>query len=191
MATSDEIKSVYRRLSKEYHPDINQHRLAEAEEKMMAFTSAYQVISHPEKRRDYDTQPMFRPRVPRGFSSNAVSSKLLTRKDEAEKKPTWFDKVKSYFIVDNRVKRDPTKAMTYFAMGMTMTEKVDFFPDAKIEFSKSFKADPLFFEAAFNLGLMCYKLGEFDQARKCFEAAAKLDAKDSIVPRFLDLLRPE
>ncbi|MCS7223698.1 MAG: molecular chaperone DnaJ [Armatimonadetes bacterium] len=53
-ATQEEIKQAYRRLVKEWHPDLNPERRKEAEEKFKQIQEAYSVLSDPEKRRQYD-----------------------------------------------------------------------------------------------------------------------------------------
>ncbi len=52
-ATPDEIKKAYRRLSKQYHPDVNTGNKA-AEEKFKQIGEAYEVLKDPDKRRRYD-----------------------------------------------------------------------------------------------------------------------------------------
>src|SRR5258707_138998 len=47
-----EIKSAYRRLAKELHPDIN--RNANAKARFQAIGAAYQVLGDPETRNAYD-----------------------------------------------------------------------------------------------------------------------------------------
>jgi molecular chaperone DnaJ len=51
-ATPDEIKSAYRTLAKKYHPDLNHD--ADAPEKFKEVTEAYEVLSDPQKRQQYD-----------------------------------------------------------------------------------------------------------------------------------------
>jgi uncharacterized membrane protein YsdA (DUF1294 family) len=51
-ATPEEIKEAYWRLAKEYHPDKNPS--PEAEERFKLINEAYQVLSDPAKRAEYD-----------------------------------------------------------------------------------------------------------------------------------------
>ena len=51
-ASFDEIKKVYRKLAREYHPDVNSD--PSAGEKFKEITTAYEVLSDPDKRQRYD-----------------------------------------------------------------------------------------------------------------------------------------
>ena len=51
-ATQDEIKSAFRKLAKQYHPDVNKE--PGAAEKFKEIGEAYSVLSDEEKRRQYD-----------------------------------------------------------------------------------------------------------------------------------------
>lgn len=53
-ASADEIKSAYRRLAKKYHPDLNPNN-AEAAEKFKEINEAYETLSDPTKKSNYDT----------------------------------------------------------------------------------------------------------------------------------------
>jgi len=51
-ASQDEIKKAYRKLALQYHPDRNKGK--ESEEKFKEVTKAFEVLSSPEKRQQYD-----------------------------------------------------------------------------------------------------------------------------------------
>jgi len=52
-ATEKDIKSAYRKLARQYHPDVNPGD-TKAEDKFKEIGEAYEVLSDPEKRRRYD-----------------------------------------------------------------------------------------------------------------------------------------
>jgi molecular chaperone DnaJ len=51
-ASADDIKKAYRRLARELHPDVNPS--AEAAERFKQVTHAYDVLSDPQQRQQYD-----------------------------------------------------------------------------------------------------------------------------------------
>ncbi|KIX84629.1 DnaJ C-terminal domain-containing protein [Thermus filiformis] len=51
-ATQEEIKRAYKKLARQYHPDVN--KSPDAEERFKEINEAYAVLSDPEKRRVYD-----------------------------------------------------------------------------------------------------------------------------------------
>src|SRR5436190_14203751 len=65
-APADEIKKAYRKLAAQHHPDKNPGD-ASAEEKFKEVQNAYDVLSDPEKRKQYDTFGADGRRAGRGF----------------------------------------------------------------------------------------------------------------------------
>lgn len=51
-ATAEQIKIAYRKLARQYHPDMNKEK--NAEEKFKELGEAYAVLSDPAKRKEYD-----------------------------------------------------------------------------------------------------------------------------------------
>ena len=70
-ASADEIKKAYRKLARKYHPDRNQGDKG-SEERFKEVQEAYDTLSDPEKRKQYDAGGMFSGFGPRGFGGRGV-----------------------------------------------------------------------------------------------------------------------
>jgi molecular chaperone DnaJ len=55
-ASPEEVRRAYRRLARKYHPDANRDD-SKAEERFKEIQHAYEILSNPEKRREYDQGP--------------------------------------------------------------------------------------------------------------------------------------
>jgi molecular chaperone DnaJ len=64
-ATADEIKKAYRKLARVHHPDTNAGD-PKAEERFKEISHAHDVLSDPDKRREYDARAAFGGRAPNG-----------------------------------------------------------------------------------------------------------------------------
>jgi len=73
-ATADEIKRAYRKLARKYHPDRNQGDKG-SEERFKEVQEAYDTLSDPEKRKQYDAGGIS-GFGPRGFGGRGVTSDL-------------------------------------------------------------------------------------------------------------------
>ncbi len=68
-ASAEDIKKSYRKLARKYHPDVSKE--ADAEEKMQAINVAYDTLSNPEKKAEYD-QMLDHPQGFAGFRQGAT-----------------------------------------------------------------------------------------------------------------------
>ena len=68
-ASADEIRKIYRKLAKQFHPDLNPGK-PEAEARFKSISAAYDLLSDPDKRARYDRGEIDETgaeRPPRGF----------------------------------------------------------------------------------------------------------------------------
>ncbi len=192
-ASQDEIRKAYRMLSKKYHPDLNPHLRAIAEDKMKELVEAYNVLSNPEKRKDYDSQPQFRIRKGR---RREISPQDFTRKPKFKKEPSLLERILSPFFKkkeekEQEVEVDYKQAELNYTLGLSMADQEAFYEQAKEAFALATKYDPKFAEAYYNLGLMHYRTGNFDEARVNFQKVLQIDKDDQMARKMISLLRDD
>ena len=85
-ATTDEIRAAYRRLARQYHPDLNSG--PEAEARMKEINEAYATLSDPLRRRNYDLYGTTDPtQVDLSRSRRARSRRRSATTDPARQRP--------------------------------------------------------------------------------------------------------
>ncbi|MFH0802036.1 MAG: DnaJ domain-containing protein [bacterium] len=198
-ATQDEIRKAYRMLSKKYHPDLNPDLKLYSDEKMKELVEAYNVLNDPDSRKEYDKQPQFQVRKSR--SGKNLSSHMggsYTRKPKVENVSflekliaPFFTKKKSLPGEESSQKEDPKQADVHFTLGTTMTENESFYSQAHGEFKLATKFNPNHTEAFYNMGLMCYKMGQFEEAIVNFQKVLVLHQEDQMARKMISLLRED
>src|ERR671918_1532346 len=69
-ATEDDIRSAFRKLARQYHPDTAKDKKA-AEEKFKEINEAYEVLGDSSKRKKYDELGANWDKQPQGFPGGA------------------------------------------------------------------------------------------------------------------------
>src|SRR3712207_5877342 len=73
-ASGEDVRRAYRRLARKHHPDANPDD-PRAEERFKEIQQAYEVLSNPEKRRNYDERVRATSRKSRGGSRAAAGGR--------------------------------------------------------------------------------------------------------------------
>lgn len=193
IAPPEEIKKAYRTLSKKYHPDLNPTMKAASDEKMKELVEAYNIISDTTKRSSYDKQPFFQiKRFAKTSARNNIDNAAFSKKPKI-KEQSFLEKIMSLFKKNSdnagtETAQDPKQADVHFTLGLSMAESESFFEQARGEFKLALKFDTRHKEACYNHALMCYKLGDFDEAREGLQAYLKMAPNDANAKAFLSLL---
>jgi DnaJ-class molecular chaperone len=195
VASPEEIQRAYRALSRKYHPDLNPHLKSIAADSMKQLVEAYNVLNDQNKRKEYDAQPHLQVRrFKKGPGERKSSYNTLDAKFKSE--PSILERLFSSFFKkdsfgESGTKIDPRQADVQFTMGLSMAEQESMFPEAKKAFKDAIKFDPNFVEAYFNLAIMCYKLGEFKEARKNFRKVLEFNSNDATARKVLNLIKDD
>lgn len=188
-----DIKKRYKDLIKKYHPDLNPNNREYAEARMKEITEAYNVLSNRVLRKKYDESPYFKPLVPIYLKRlHSVKEDIL--KSKLKKEGLW-ERIKNIFFPKKREKDEPLseKGMEHFSMGVTYLTHRDevTLKLAKEEFLAVLKESPNNPEALFNIGLVEYKLGNFQEAREYFKRAKENLKNNTKAIYLLEMLREE
>jgi curved DNA-binding protein CbpA len=77
-ASGDDVRKAYRRLARQHHPDANPDT-PEAEERFKEIQQAYEILSNPEMKRQYDERLRSSARKRRGGSRMGTVGSARTR----------------------------------------------------------------------------------------------------------------
>lgn len=192
IAQPEEIKKAYRMLSKKYHPDLNPDMKRESDEKMKELVEAYNVLNDTAKRKQYGAQPQFQVKRFAKSSARTKIDKGAYTKKPVVKEPSLFERLIAPFIKKTssgeNAAMDPKQADVHFTLGLSMAESESFYEQARGEFKLALKFDGQHKEACYNHALMCYKLGEFEEARAGFQKCLTLDPNDQMSKIMIALL---
>ena len=136
-ATPEDIKMSFRRLARQYHPDLNPHD-PETAERFKQISEAYEVLSDKVKRRRYD------------------SDRRLQEKENFRSK-TYVSR--TYYQKESGVESQNAKAQDFFLRGMEKSKNKQYQTAIK-EYTKAIELDPKFIDAYLKRSEMRYKLGD-------------------------------
>lgn len=197
IATMEEIKKAYRQLSKKYHPDLNPDLKLYSDEKMKELVEAYNILNDSEKRREYDSQLHFQIRKSKKDKDRIpmAGGRDYTKKPRYQKETSVLERIFSPFIKKKEgasgVVLDPKQADVHFTLGLSMSENESFYDQAIDEFKLTLKFLPDFPEAQYNLGIISYRKGYYEEAIVAFQKVLASNKGDQQAYKMINLLREE
>ncbi|MBI2267243.1 MAG: DnaJ domain-containing protein [Armatimonadetes bacterium] len=199
IGTQEEIKKAYRLASKKYHPDLNPDLKIWSDEKMRELVEAYEILNDVDKRRAYDHQPHFQLKTkrknPPPGSDTKESSRQFT-KPTFRREVSLLDRIFAPFTKksgsgDSPGRVDPKAADTHFTLGLSLSGNDSFLDQAINEFKLCVKFDPSHVEALYNLGIICYRKGMFEESLINFQKVLNVTKEDQYARRMVGLLRED
>lgn len=201
ISSAEEIKKSYRVMSKKYHPDLNQDYKSFSDEKMKEVVEAYNLLADADKRKEYNRQPHLQVKRVRKDPRRRVAAKSSAETSgtvDFDREPSILERIQSLFMKNKdamaaqaAVKTDPKQSDIQFTLGLSTAENEQFLDQAKNAFQSAYRYDQSCAEAIFNLGVMCYKLGEFEDARMNIQKYLAMDKDDPQAKKFMEILKED
>lgn len=192
VATLEQIKLAYRSATKKYHPDLNPDLKLYSEEKMMGLVGAYEVLSDTDKRKEYDKQPALQLRRARKHPSKyAGPEKKKKGLPGLRQEESLLDRLLAPFMKKterSQTQIDPKKADERFTLGLSLANNQSFYEQAINEFKLAIKYDPEHVEAMYNVAVLSYKLGNFDEGIVYFQKVLSITKEDQQAKKMISLL---
>jgi DnaJ-class molecular chaperone len=102
-ASYEQIKRSFRDLAKEWHPDAQKHEREEATRRFAEISTAYEILSDPNKRRKYDLYRDYSSRFTSFRGNRDRDTNTFTTEREWEDLSRWFQEIYEKHL--NRLQR--------------------------------------------------------------------------------------
>lgn len=189
-AALSDIKGAYFNFAKKYHPDriVNAPDPDIKEKANFVFAEinkAYETLSNPEKKKDYDDKGYKEDTQPEGIHENlAEKAKLLYRRAKVmyNNKQYW----EAASTMDESVRLDPRKSAYFLLLGMSQMNIPSLRRMAATNLQRSIDLEPWNVEAFTALGLLFLSEKQLNRAEGFFRKVLSLNPDHSLARKKLE-----
>lgn len=139
-ATTQQIRERFRELARERHPD--RFRGAEkqkAESEFQSLTEAFNVLTHPERRRRHDLE-LARPATPVADQQAEVSQVYLRRGVKAYKEQKFYEAAENF---DRATREEAGNAQAWYYLALACARQRRLLPRATKAVAKACELEPM------------------------------------------------
>jgi len=186
-ASQEQVRSAFRKLARERHPDRFQGVVRrDAEREFQAITEAYNILSDPERRARYDqtlqgaggSEGLTNPReLARAMLAKAVS---LMKAGDTSRAGEFFS---------HAVAHDPQSAKAHHLYGSFLAQHGGRLEEALRQLDQAVKLDPLNVRVLLDASRLFARARMFTRASRLAETAAELSPDDPTVESWLQQLK--
>jgi curved DNA-binding protein CbpA len=172
-ASDADIKKAYLRLARERHPDrfTDPKEREEADRFFKDLTSAFNTLSNPSSRSEYD-ESLKQPerKAPEQLAEDAYAMGL-----QLYEQRQYHDAIESFKVA---VHHAPDNPAYHFGLGRSLAKNPNWMHDAVAELEQSIRLAPRKVEYHVELASLFMGQGLKLRARRCLEAALKVAPND-------------
>jgi curved DNA-binding protein CbpA len=175
-ASTDEVRRTYHRLAREHHPDRHLPGPAKkkAEELFAAMTEAFNVLTNPERRREYDAK--LRTEATTGDPAQAEARNYFRAGTVKLNEGNGKDAVR---LFQAAIHLDSTQA-SYYAHYAKALELSEAYGEAGRQWDEAIRREP-YNQKYYRLAGQCLeRAGMKIRARKMYEKALEWDRNDAV-----------
>jgi curved DNA-binding protein CbpA len=181
-ATEEQIRQRFREVARLCHPD--RFRGAEkeaAEREFQEVTQAFNILSDPERRRQYDSE-LLRPSE---SDPRQLCRAYLQRGIKAYKEKSFLEAADNF---DRATKADPNNAQAWHHLAVACAQQENWLPRAVPAIERACELAPMNPSYHKQAGQVCAKAGQIDRAIHHYRQAIEWGEDDPAVQRALDEL---
>ncbi len=184
-ATVEEIRSRFRQLARERHPDRFQGEAkAKAEQEFQLITEAANVLLNAEKRRGHDME-LYQPEVHRRQEEAALAKMLMQRGRIAYKSGNYFEAVEAF---DRAVREDPKNAFAWYFLARSCSHNRRWLSRGVTAIATAVKLEPTNADYLQLAGDICAKANMTTKAEAYYQKALSWGADEADIHEALERL---